>query len=280
MTTITALRSKIAERNERRRKRKEPQERKALRSVEAHYSKLILGDFRKLRGLVQDRVADNLHRWSTRLDSVRMDDDLTDGITSQIEVVKRIYDAIKNTRRNADLISKTVSSRQKEAFRREYRRVLGVDPLQAEPWLRQQLDLFTTDNINLIQKMEEDYLSRVQGEVISGFRRGETNKTIAERIRAATGVTENRARLIARDQVAKLNTGLEAKRAQANGVKEYIWHTNIDGRERSEHRRLDGTRQSWDEAPISNKNGEHNHPGQDIQCRCWAENIYSHLLDL
>jgi SPP1 gp7 family putative phage head morphogenesis protein len=48
----------------------------------------------------------------------------------------------------------------------------------------------------------------------------------------------------------------------------YIWVTSHDERVRKMHRALDGRTFSWNDPPITNPQGEANHPGQDYNCRC------------
>jgi SPP1 gp7 family putative phage head morphogenesis protein len=263
-------------------RQKRPPKEKSLDPIRLRYSKLILRELKALEKLVEKHLVDKLPEMVARLDSnTRFDDDLTDMLGFIIAQIEKLF--LSGAEFRAKKIAKAVgahtNTNNKVYFSREYKKILGIDPLQREPWLRQKLDLFVTDNINLIVDVEEEYLSRVQKDVILGFRRGETSSTIAKKIQEETGFSENRARLIARDQVGKLNTELAAQRAQANGVTHYTWHTNIDGRERPMHEVLDGKSFSYDKPPITNPKGEHNHPGQDIQCRCWAENDYSKLLE-
>ena len=47
----------------------------------------------------------------------------------------------------------------------------------------------------------------------------------------------------------------------------YIWRTRWDDKVRSEHARRDGEVFSWDNPPSGG------HPGEDHNCRCWAEPV-------
>jgi SPP1 gp7 family putative phage head morphogenesis protein len=260
--------------------------------IENRYAKLLLNSIRTINKIVKSNL--DLPKLSAKLDSERLDDKLTDDLTAIFEFVWKLFQATvspKGKQGKAGLlaynkgVAKSISIQTNTfhdtQFSRTFRQITGVDPLKNEPWLKQTLDLFTEDNVNLIQKMQRGHLETIKSDVLSGFRKGESNAQIRASIKDTTGVTENRARLIARDQVAKLNAGLEQKRAVHNGLKKYIWHTNLDGRERPDHKKLDGKEFSWIKPPITvstgKRSGERNHPGQDIQCRCWAENIYPKL---
>ncbi|MCW8915521.1 MAG: phage minor head protein [Magnetovibrio sp.] len=53
---------------------------------------------------------------------------------------------------------------------------------------------------------------------------------------------------------------------KSNNMKgSYIWHTQGDGKVRESHAERDGKKFSWDNPP------EGGHPGEDYNCRCWAE---------
>jgi len=48
---------------------------------------------------------------------------------------------------------------------------------------------------------------------------------------------------------------------------EYVWRTVGDDKVRGEHAQRAGQRFSWDDAP------DGGHPGEDYNCRCWAEPV-------
>lgn len=49
----------------------------------------------------------------------------------------------------------------------------------------------------------------------------------------------------------------------------YIWRTQRDSKARSSHAEREGKIFRWDDPP------EGGHPGEDSNCRCWAEEISS-----
>jgi SPP1 gp7 family putative phage head morphogenesis protein len=284
--------AEISRKNENRRKNpKKPVKRLEPTGIQRRYAKMLLDDLKLIKRLVNDHIKDELAKINQRFDSARFDDELIDFLARTFKFIWRLYMASSSPRGKTGqegLRSHYESIAQKIAdqtndfnsiqFGAEYKRTLGVDPLKAEPFLRRELDGFVEENISRISELNETYLSKIQQEVIVGFRKGEGSGTIAKRISDVTKVTESRARLIARDQVSKLNTGLEQLRAINNGVTRYIWHTNIDGRERPSHREVNGKEFTWASGgPPAGSKGEHVHPGQDIQCRCYAENIYEDL---
>ncbi|MCP4393991.1 MAG: hypothetical protein GY804_06975, partial [Alphaproteobacteria bacterium] len=53
--------------------------------------------------------------------------------------------------------------------------------------------------------------------------------------------------------------------------KKYIWHAQSDNKTRSAHAARDGKEFYWNNPP------EGGHPGQDHNCRCWAEPIFDDM---
>jgi len=184
----------------------------------------------------------------------------------------------------------TVNRANKGYYEELTSRVLGVNPLQHEPWLNESMKLFVRENASLIQTLPTEGLSDIEQMVYRESRRGLSPKDMRAKIREEFEVTEGRARVIARDQVGKFNANLTEKRQTNLGITEYIWRDSGDGRVRSQsntkgysdHSHLDGTKQKWSDPPVTvfkgKRAGERNHPGEDIQCRCWADPVIDHLL--
>lgn len=147
-----------------------------------------------------------------------------------------------------------------ERFIEAYDDVLAIDPfVGAEPWLREQMTLRARDNVNLIRSLPQDLLGDVEGvvtrEVLAGTHARDIAKLISERFEVA----ENRALLIATDQVGKWFGSLDKLRQQDAGVSEYKWKTAGDEHVRPKHRALNNTIRKW---------GEGIEPGQEVRCRC------------
>lgn len=166
-----------------------------------------------------------------------------------------------------------VSRHNLAQFRKVFRQAIGVDPFKDEPWLRSQIDNFVEQNVALIKSVDEQYFSQVQETVFRGARQGKTAKEIAKEIRKRGKVAKSRSELIARDQVNKFNGQLNQLRQQDVGVTKYRWRTSLDERVRPEHASREGKVFSWDDPPSDG------HPGEPIQCRCYAEPIIEDLIE-
>ena len=159
-------------------------------------------------------------------------------------------------------------------FHTMLRSAYGVDIFRAEPWLVDVLRPWEAENIKLIKSIPQQALDRMHGRIVAAVRSGTPTVELASWIRREYGVTRSRAELIARDQVGRLNGQLTEERQTGIGVKSYNWRGSLDERERDEHVQREGKTFSWDEPPPDG------HPGEPIQCRCWAEPVLPLLEDI
>jgi SPP1 gp7 family putative phage head morphogenesis protein len=147
-------------------------------------------------------------------------------------------------------------------------RVLRVSPDILPPALQQVIEGFRRENVRLITSVVDDQIDEVQELVREAARTGRRVEDLADDIEARFGVSQSRARLIARDQVLKANSAMTQTRMTAVGIMRYRWSTSRDERVRPMHRELEGQIFRWDDPPVTNPKGDKNHPGEDYQCRC------------
>lgn len=152
------------------------------------------------------------------------------------------------------------------------------------PVLRQSL----RENVDLIESIPQTLLEDVKETILPLSESGARVEVIKKELKKRFAVSESRAALIARDQVGKLNGQLNQTRQSAAGVRTYTWWCVLDERVRGRpggvnakgmHWQLHGKTFSWDDPPITNEDGDRNHPGEDYQCRCQARPNVSALLD-
>lgn len=179
----------------------------------------------------------------------------------------------------ADALAKTVVSKQQQASDDQLtdmiRKQTGIDfsGLMADEALQEAIDEAVAANIALINSIPQQYLDRVEQAVMAALQSGTLNDTLADELKKIKGVTDNRASLIASDQLGKINSRLSQIRQQSLGITHYFWSTSHDERVRAKHRRWDGDRIAWDNPPPDG------HPGQPIRCRCVAIPDFSNLID-
>ncbi|WP_313377995.1 phage head morphogenesis protein [Achromobacter insolitus] len=174
----------------------------------------------------------------------------------------------------AAMVAQRVDKYNKEQFHRLLRRAYGVDVFKAEPGLAKILRPWEAENIGLIKSIPEQYLNTLHGRVVAAVRKGTSLRDMTRQIRDSYDLPRNRAELIARDQIGKLNGDLSRYRQTNIGVEEYDWRGVMDEREREEHVAREGQRFRWDSPPPDG------HPGQPIRCRCWGSPVLPALDDL
>lgn len=179
-------------------------------------------------------------------------------------------------------------------FKKTFKRVLGVEPLKREPGLENQLKLSSAENVEKITTISSNYFSEIEDSINRALRSGTANDTVVDEVQEiidkAGSNAQSRAKLIATDQIQKLNGDLDRKRQQANGGSRYYWITRRNDRVRSksnsngtsDHQQLDGAVFEWGHPPITvfkgKRAGERNEPGQDINCKCVASMVIDDLL--
>jgi SPP1 gp7 family putative phage head morphogenesis protein len=147
---------------------------------------------------------------------------------------------------------------------------VSLSRILSEENIAEIVELQIANNVELIQNMTDDYLKRVSFEVYNTVTRGDRVESLVQRLRQATKVSENRAKLIARDQIQKTNALITSTRQQQLGITEYMWQTAGDGppRTRASHWSKQGKIFKWSEPPKDT-----GHPGNDINCRCIARAV-------
>lgn len=172
-----------------------------------------------------------------------------------------------------DHVAELAQQHSRAQWQQQLRAAMGVDVTVGDPDLGLQVRAFRRTNTDLINSLVDEHVDRVR-RVLSDAGHGTRVEEIAEQIQVATGATESRAALIARDQVLSLNAEVTEARHAAAGITEYIWRTSRDERVRKEHKLLDGTRHRYDDPPVVDaRRGERANPGTYYQCRCTAEPI-------
>ena len=131
-------------------------------------------------------------------------------------------------------------------------------------------------NAEIIKSLPLDIARQVTNyisdESIKGRRAGDIAGDI---LRKFSGMTRNKAALIARTEVSKTSTALTQARCENIGLDWYRWRTSEDSRVRDSHRLMDGVLVKWTNPPSPERlEGLKNppapyHPGNIYNCRCY-----------
>jgi SPP1 gp7 family putative phage head morphogenesis protein len=168
-----------------------------------------------------------------------------------------------------------VNQYNKDQWRQLIRSQYGVSPTKEDPdRFNALMAQWAHNNALLIKDIPTKTMIQIQNATIDALQSGRSTDDMTSDVydimSERLDVTDSRARLIARDQVAKLNGALTQQRQRDIGVEGYIWRTVGDERVRDTHEEVDGQFFTWDNPPSET---DDNHPGEDYQCRCWAEPV-------
>lgn len=156
------------------------------------------------------------------------------------------------------------------------RRSFGIDVFSNSQQARDYLEAATFQNAMLITSIPAQYLEQVQNIVMTNMRAGMRPSYIEKALSQQFGVTSRRAKMIARDQSAKVQGELNKRKQTAAGFEYFRWVDSHDQRVRHRHREIADKVTDygkgvyrWDDLPLGDK-GESIQPGSDYQCRCVA----------
>lgn len=201
-------------------------------------------------------------------------DDFLDRLRSIILTIKQaISPKVLETILEASKIGVDIARYNQTQYQKTVKSVFGIDIFENEPWLEDQLKLFSSQNSQLIRSIPDQELEQVSQLVERGLQEGSSIKDIEKDLIERFGITRRRAKLIARDQTAKLNASLTKLRQEQLGVEEYTWQTAGDERVRPTHRANDGKKFKWSSPPSTG------HPGTAINCRCVAIPVLEGILE-
>lgn len=251
------------------------------------YPKMLEAQYIKLASSYVDKMQAITERLFSRylpgiVDSAGFrQDSWNDNVKDVIDALKISFDKeLPNFSIYAEDIGQKSSSWHNKEWQKTMKSISEINFYQNEPWLVDVMKSFVSQNTNLITKLTDETLQNVNGIIDRGIIAGKRHETLMKEILNGTELQKGvfktvrtRARLIARDQVAKLNGNLMRLRQTNLGITHYFWRTSLDERVRSSHEELEGQRFSWKNPPSVG------HPGEDYQCRCTAEPDFEGLLD-
>jgi len=206
------------------------------------------------------------------------------------------------------LIAGAVYTFNKKQWGKVTSAILGFEYFTDDGWWDDVFKAWSEENFNFFKDLTSDYINSINETVYRGIRNGMSYKEIMKDIRGIDHkvFSKKRAKLIARDQVGKLNGQITKKRMTEAGLNLYIWMTALDERVRGRpggrypkanpsHWLMENKLCKWDNnyvyAEISEiekgkiswkpRTGKMPKaiPGEEIQCRCGATPYYSELID-
>lgn len=193
-------------------------------------------------------------------------------IKRELDAAFGLYDLKRQINKIASLDHKLTIREWKKAVSK----TLGInllDDYYSGEYYQTMLEKWVSENVDLIKTVPNQSLDKMKELVYQNYMKGSTTTDIVKEIQRQYGMSKRHAKLIARDQTAKLNAAITESQQREAGVSRYKWSGVMDQRERKSHRELEGHIFSWDNPPDVGK-GRRCHPGQDYQCRCCAIPVF------
>lgn len=244
------------------------------RSVQVLYRDALLQQVRLLV-LATDTVAQALTAGGERAASFAL-------IARQMQRTGRTLDALAP--QIASTWGSASNAANKQQVERMIARALGVEwaRVVSSSAIGAAVNSAVTANVGLIRTLADNHWSRVI-EAVTGNYQGKVfaEGSLTQRLARIGRISQGQARLIARDQTAKLASDLNAIRQQDAGIQRYRWRNVQDQRVvgnpaglypegnevHGDHWVRESEEYRWDSPP------EDGHPGQAILCRCAAEPV-------
>ncbi|MGD8707076.1 MAG: hypothetical protein PVI88_00145 [Nitrosopumilaceae archaeon] len=279
-------------------------------SVERKYAKWLQSMMQQIIEPATEFVRANVGNWIKEYAEMTADaypGDLRVNIEDIEKTLKQIYEERGEEVRTliADF-GFQVSGQNIQQWKKFTKKVLGVEFVITEPWEIEIIKAWAEDNFTLVKSLSQEYIKKVNTIVSEAVTTGRTAgylvkqptfKEIEQGVfrklkKWNKNYAEYRTRLIARDQVGKLQGQFTQRRQEDAGIDSYFWVTAGDERVRGNpagpwknavpsHYIMSGVLCRWDNVTLYSENNGKTwkkrkakmpkaHPGQEIQCRCSA----------
>lgn len=254
-------------------------------TYEASYRRLLKSYVVKMDLIITKRLFKLLDRLAAKY--TFNDDDTLDAFAG-VEV--QLLDLYKEmTPKVISLLTK-MKNADKKKFYRHLDKHLGIslENILERENIKDSFALAIEQNLDLIKTLTEKQLSRIKNVVLSDLRAGNfSQKTIRDTIEHEFGISSRHADFIARDQSHKMTSTLNQLRYQNLGVTKYIWRTARDRRVRGTPKSKDGKYPNAKPSHYSRegktfefkKPPKGGAPGEDYNCRCYAEPILEGMIE-
>jgi SPP1 gp7 family putative phage head morphogenesis protein len=133
---------------------------------------------------------------------------------------------------------------------------------------RARLTADYTDNMKLwVKKFSEDQIGELRSMVERNAERGYRFDSLIDGIQQRFGVSQSKAKFLARQETSLMMSKFNQQRFGEAGVTQYTWSTSHDERVRDRHKHLDGQMFSYTHPPIVDAaTGRRANPGEDFLC--------------
>ncbi len=193
------------------------------------------------------------------------------------QLAKNLPLEISESIKTADLIDSSLWKTDRD-LRKTLKQITVLPQVSAEA--RQKIADEWSGNLDLwIKDFTAEEIAKLRKQIERNAFSGNRYEEIVASIKRSYGVTQAKAKFLARQETSLLLTKFKETRYTEAGVHEYKWGCVAGSKNhpvRPSHKRLEGKVFRWDDPPITTEPGEptrRNNPGQDFNCRCYAKPI-------
>lgn len=199
-----------------------------------------------------------------------------DASESKNDQINNFNSKVKKILKVSPAIAYTMNSELYRYFNRQFSKnfIKTSFDIDLKRYYRNDKQLFTQITANsedYIRKYGEETASWLRTAVRENYINGGTASNLKKEIKQRFKVTDNKAKLIARNESSGFIGAFDVKRGKDLGVERGVWRTMHDERVRSSHRPLNGKEFYLDKGLEAN--GEFIFPKEEINCRCYFDYI-------
>jgi len=235
--------------------------------AEAQYRRAMFGMLKQMRLYLRETYLPAVRTIHSRYTRDAEVDDLAKANT---EMTAYFASLVNATVAQIRTVLNLAGRQHTAAWTRAVRKAIGVDiaALVHHSDLTESIQRSAASAAELIKDISSTSARRIAQLALDYASGGKSVKAFVDDVQRVLKVSRNRAKVIARDQIAKANSSFSRIRQVEAGVTSYVWRTSQDERVRPTHRSNNGKKIRWDQPPVTT-----GHPGHDIMCRCTAEAV-------
>jgi SPP1 gp7 family putative phage head morphogenesis protein len=250
-------------------------------SYNAELQRMIKAIRKDINELLTPQIKELVHSYTADSQRIQVNDGWYEVISRTLAAIRDKWTGDRFNNWASKLASNFVTSADVDNERKSRGELkkFGIDIFTGNETINEYLRAAAGDNARLIKTIPEQYLSQVESIVMTNMRAGTRPSAIVDLLVNQFGVTQRRAKVISRDQTAKINSDLARKRMQSAGIKHFKWLTSKDSRVRDRHTAIANKVTkfgkgiySFEDLPLSDR-GVPIAPGKDFSCRCVAQPI-------
>lgn len=225
-----------------------------LARIEAYYN-------RRLTRLARERA--EVYRKALDLSTITIT--AINKIVAELNKITARLKAVESER-ISNTVTKSTSKENKSRLTRFLKAAIGISFARKmeQPNVARALRRHKFANTKRITNISEEVRKKVE-DTLTRWMTGQPEGSLQTDLTKIFNGDKNKAKLVARDQVSKINGNLNQIRQTNIGIESYIWRTADDEKVRPTHDENDNLTFRWDSPPSTG------HPGEEVQCRCTAE---------